>query len=483
MSAPARFFLTSLLLVVAALGFVTVASAAEFTAENTTPFAIPDNQTTTSTVTVAGPGKITKVVANLENLDSDFAVSLDFLLESPSGKYVVLMSDSCGTGTLNNYDFVFDDAFSNLANSNEMSCDPVNQKPNNFDGGSADVWDSAPGAVPGPLLSHFNGDNATGAWTLHVEEDDAFGDTHSLEGWGLSITTDGPSFTRIPATGTGGAADETTVLTKNVASPARQITDVDVLINDFGHTFPDDIDMALQSPAGTSVMLLSDACGGDDQKDVDWRFDDEAQFSLPDSADPPCDTGTSGTWRPANFDSQEPFGVVGGPPGPYPTSLSAFDGQTAGGDWKLYIDDDVGGGYGYLVDFDLAITLKGAKQQTPSNPRIKYKKSRGSILATGRSTLTGESLNALECLGTVKSSFQRKVVRRKGKRKVTSWKTVKSSNSQLTLAGGKCGFNISTRLNKKYSGSSLRLVTTYLGGEYIAPFTRATSKKVSKLKF
>jgi hypothetical protein len=122
--------------------------------------------------------------------------------------------------------------------------------------------------------------------------------------------------------------------------------------------------------------------------------------------------------------------------------------------------------------------------QAASDPTLKFKKSgKKKIQLTGRVTLTGEALTPGECAGSVKSSFQTKVVRKKGKKKVTIYKQVAAVKSNLTVLTGKCGFGISAKLAKKYSGKKLRLVTSYLGGDYIAPFTRTTSEKIKKIKF
>src|SRR3712207_7848809 len=40
------------------------------------------------------------------------------------------------------------------------------------------------------------------------------------------------------------------------------ITDVTVTLHRFGHDFASDVDILLVSPSGKSVILMSDACGG-----------------------------------------------------------------------------------------------------------------------------------------------------------------------------------------------------------------------------
>jgi hypothetical protein len=46
------------------------------------------------------------------------------------------------------------------------------------------------------------------------------------------------------------------------------------------------------------------------------------------------------TYQPANYGSGDSWPAPA-PPGPYSTSLDAFDGEVANGTWKLYVVDDV----------------------------------------------------------------------------------------------------------------------------------------------
>ena len=80
------------------------------------------------------------------------------------------------------------------------------------------------------------------------------------------------------------------------------ITDVNVLLNDIRYTFPEDLDVLLVHPDGTSVLVMSDAGGNEDDTpspavDVDLILDQQAPNPLPLDAQL-----TSGTFRPTDDD-------------------------------------------------------------------------------------------------------------------------------------------------------------------------------------
>ena len=108
--------------------------------------------------------------------------------------------------------------------------------------------------------------------------------------------------------------------TENTISSTITITE-DLLVDDINirslditHTYINDLTVTLQSPAGTRVVLLNDIC--DSENNVLTNFDDES-FNLQ-IACPPIGNIT---YRPQN-------------------PLSAFDGESAMGDWTLEITDN-----------------------------------------------------------------------------------------------------------------------------------------------
>jgi subtilisin-like proprotein convertase family protein len=109
---------------------------------------------------------------------------------------------------------------------------------------------------------------------------------------------------------------------------------LDVTVDLFGvqQGRPADLDILLESPSGTSVMLASDACTGQ-VSDATWVFDDTAASAIGSSA---C---SSGRWKPADYLPGETLPATAPRP-PYQTKLSAFRGENPNGTWQLFVYDD-----------------------------------------------------------------------------------------------------------------------------------------------
>jgi subtilisin-like proprotein convertase family protein len=129
------------------------------------------------------------------------------------------------------------------------------------------------------------------------------------------------------------------------------ITDVNVTLNGFTHGYPDDVDIYLQSPGGQRVMLMSDACGGNPINGINLEFSDEAINALPNNTS--CG---SGQYRPGNYlgESAENFGTGG----PFFATLSAFDGYSPTGQWRLYVRDDAANLSGSISSWVLTVTTQ-----------------------------------------------------------------------------------------------------------------------------
>ncbi|MCA1683849.1 MAG: hypothetical protein LC708_01780, partial [Actinobacteria bacterium] len=179
--------------------------------------------------------------------------------------------------------------------------------------------------------------------------------------------------TNIVATaGNGPAAPYPSAIT--VSGLTGTIIDVNITILDFT-TFPDvggfhwaeDTDLMVSSPAGTGVMLMSDAGGNNDESSgavnaADITFDQQAGAQLPaDSAI------TSGTFRPVDDDNdvaeQIPNNVdtfEAPAPAPGGADLNVFNGQNPNGTWNLWSVEDMNQGHndivgGWCVDIITAI--------------------------------------------------------------------------------------------------------------------------------
>jgi len=152
----------------------------------------------------------------------------------------------------------------------------------------------------------------------------------------------------IPATGTSGIAGPyPSAITSSGMSGV--ITDVDVALNGFSHTFPDDVDVVLVRPSG-ALALMSDVGSSFDAVGVNYTINDSAAALFADGAANP-----SGSYRPTNIGAGDNFPA----PGPLTaysnpatagsaTLASVFNGLGPNATWNLFIVDDVGGDAGSM---------------------------------------------------------------------------------------------------------------------------------------
>jgi hypothetical protein len=105
------------------------------------------------------------------------------------------------------------------------------------------------------------------------------------------------------------------------------------------HNLPEEIDALLVGPGGQKELLISDACGGvtTPLTGQTFVFDDAGS---PLAAAGPCG---SGTYRPTNYGSPDPF-IPPAPAPPYNTALSDYNGGPVNGLWQLFVFDDGPGG-------------------------------------------------------------------------------------------------------------------------------------------
>ncbi len=126
--------------------------------------------------------------------------------------------------------------------------------------------------------------------------------------------------------------------------------DVQVVVT---HAYLDDLDLVLEAPDGRTVTLASDI-GGAGSGTSTLTFDD----SLP----PLSDEADVKYGAPVDYDTA---GDRDDHPDPAPTSLRAFSGATADGDWTLYAYDDTRGGTGSVESWDLHVSYA-----MPPNPSL-----------------------------------------------------------------------------------------------------------------
>lgn len=106
---------------------------------------------------------------------------------------------------------------------------------------------------------------------------------------------------------------------------------VTVTLNTLTHTYANDVKVMLVSPGGQSVVLMSDAGGGQPLAGVSVLFDDDKGQTLPRFS-----TVTSGAYRPTNYSGT----TLTNAPVPTGTRMADFLPSSPNGDWKLYIADD-----------------------------------------------------------------------------------------------------------------------------------------------
>jgi hypothetical protein len=131
-----------------------------------------------------------------------------------------------------------------------------------------------------------------------------------------------------------------------------RITDVDLLIFDFSHDFPRDVDILLVGPTGKKRVVMSDVGGDRPVNFVDFNIDDEASDRIP------SDTLFVGSFKPTNLVRGDIFPSPASAPGRR-TSLSGFDGTNPNGTWKLFVVDSAAGGKGAIQGgWEIGITAK-----------------------------------------------------------------------------------------------------------------------------
>ena len=315
------------------------ASAAVFSLSNTTAITLPcgvaglcNASPFPSDITQFGLSTVvTDVNVTLLNVSHTYPDDFDIELIGPNGAVVALMSDSCGGTDIVGGNLTFDDAAAgSVPDGTDAACNTSPTfKPSNVDDTSPEQWGSAPTAT---TLAAFNGINPNGSWRLSLG-DDANGDTGDIAGgWSIQITTASTAPITMPAFGSNGAGVAAPYpVPIAVSGVSGLITDVNLTIPGLAHTFPDDLQVMLQSPSGATVKLLSGNCGGTDVLNQNFVFDDAAAATLPAA----CAAG--GTFKPtANALAAMPAPA---PAGPFGTTMAAFNGASANGTWKLYIND------------------------------------------------------------------------------------------------------------------------------------------------
>ena len=162
-------------------------------------------------------------------------------------------------------------------------------------------------------------------------------------------TFSNPAPIAIPGSGSGAATGAPAApypSTINVSGVPLSIPKLTIKLNDFNHTFPDDVDVLLVSPTGRKMIIMSDAGGSTTATNLDITLDDDAPALLPNET-----ALASGIFKPSNYTTGQDLFPTPAPNGPYltpqpdgsDTLSSAFTGANGGnpnGTWSLYVADD-----------------------------------------------------------------------------------------------------------------------------------------------
>ena len=144
---------------------------------------------------------------------------------------------------------------------------------------------------------------------------------------------------------------------------------------------PHELDIALVTPEGRAIMLMSDAgAGGIDPGTPDLRFSDQAAGPVP-------ATVATGTWRPTDDDSD--LLDVDAFPAPFPaapqwSSLTSLNGTNPNGTWTLYVADDTASGAGTIASWRLVADTRLAARVRHSTGRRQGREGRAAIEFTVR---------------------------------------------------------------------------------------------------
>ena len=117
------------------------------------------------------------------------------------------------------------------------------------------------------------------------------------------------------------------------------IKDVNLILRNFSHTWPEDVDILLTAThLSGNALVMADAGGDTAATNLTLTLDDQATNQLPFNAA----LVNGATYRPANHADEDGSTDIFPSPAPTPTgtSLTAFNGQNPNGTWQLFVRDD-----------------------------------------------------------------------------------------------------------------------------------------------
>jgi uncharacterized delta-60 repeat protein/uncharacterized repeat protein (TIGR01451 family) len=130
----------------------------------------------------------------------------------------------------------------------------------------------------------------------------------------------------------------------NVSGVAGTVTAIGVTLTNFGHTFPENVNVVLEDPQGADSIVMSHCGWTNIVQHVTLTFDETATEYAPTNS-----ALVTGSYLPTvnlydfamttlpTVPTGEPFTA---PAGPYTANFGLFTGAVANGNWALWIDDD-----------------------------------------------------------------------------------------------------------------------------------------------
>ena len=362
MSARVRATTTAAIVVMVFAAFTGVAWADV----NNTPIAVPLIGTegaagpypSSITVTARGGAAQTgQVIVRLFGVTHPCIEDLAILLVKGSSKFL-LLSNAGSCRPLQGTNVTFNAAGAPVPDSQPVT-PPYGQTltlaPSNY--GPAPVFPAPAPAGPYTLGLPPATTNINGTWQLFVFDTTGGNRGVIAGGWSLEYPTDAvvnsTQTLRCPA-GHGHGAWHDVAQSDHVRSHARcrsacDVTRVIIAIT-MRHTFPDDVRLVLQSPAGTAVALMANAGG-----DVDIAPGSILTFA--DGGVALTDAGAivTGVYSPGGVFGAGSTIPPPAPPTPHQTALAAFIGQPIRGTWNLWAFDDASADAGQITSATLTI--------------------------------------------------------------------------------------------------------------------------------
>ena len=279
-------------------------------------FDIGDGATSVLSLSSAPEAAVVTSVYAVVGVEHPHLDDVDLVLVAPGGRAMTLASDVGGPASGEHY-LVFDHTAPPYQDDDIGAGFVVNGAPVDYDN-AGDV-DAYPGSAPASFGA-LGGGVVNGDWTLFVD-DDTGENSGKVVHWQLTVSYGlpaSPSASELVVSG----------LPSTVSDVNLELLDVNGYL---GNT-----ELLLESPDGRFAHVLSDAGRSSPRTPVvhaDLVLNDEAGVDIPALATP--DTGV---YRPRNYDLPDQSEPVGGVETiGMDAKLSAFDGGSANGTWKLWV--------------------------------------------------------------------------------------------------------------------------------------------------